>query len=220
MSTMEHTTQYAGRWLDVLRSVCSRSVRRQDGDLIHCLIKMKSKRIKLSTLRDTAVQACSDVIKDSTISTSKEETTQTRKRAHASTEGSSESSEKSKKKLVKDFTLDVIDESEVVSKDKGVSSEVVKKNIRTDTLPSKHSTDKKAVIDSSGIDDLCNDKTVYIEGLPYDSTDADVSLFFETCGEIKSIRLPKWHDSDRLRGYGHVQFATIESVKMALTLDG
>ena len=170
---------------------------------------MKLKRVKLSTLRDTAVQA-----KDSTILTSDGETAHSRKRTNTSTVEPSDSTEKRKKKLSNELPVDFNDERKVVS------SEVVKKNIKTDTLPSKHSADKKADIDSSGIDELCNDKTVYIEGLPYDSTDADVTLFFETCGEIKSIRLPKWHDSDRLRGYGHVQFSTIESVKMALSLDG
>jgi nucleolin len=37
-----------------------------------------------------------------------------------------------------------------------------------------------------------NEKTVYIEGLPYEATEDDVSNFFESCGRISSIRLPKW----------------------------
>jgi hypothetical protein len=32
-------------------------------------------------------------------------------------------------------------------------------------------------------------------GLPYDATDDDILSFFETCGHIQSVRLPKWHDS-------------------------
>lgn len=32
-------------------------------------------------------------------------------------------------------------------------------------------------------------------GLPYDATDNDILSFFETCGHIQSVRLPKWHDS-------------------------
>ena len=67
---------------------------------------------------------------------------------------------------------------------------------------------------------LCNERTVYIEGLPYDSNEEDVSKFFESCGKIQSVRLPKWHDSGRLRGYGHVEFLTLESVKKAIDLDG
>lgn len=71
-----------------------------------------------------------------------------------------------------------------------------------------------------GSDGLCDNKTVYVEGLPYDSVDSDIMTFFESCGQILSIRLPKWHDSGRLRGYGHVQFASADSVKKALDLDG
>lgn len=77
-----------------------------------------------------------------------------------------------------------------------------------------------SVINNSDSDYLCNDKTVYIEGLPYDSTEADVLSFFESCGHIQSVRLPKWHDSGRLRGYGHVQFSLSEAVTKALDLDG
>lgn len=71
-----------------------------------------------------------------------------------------------------------------------------------------------------GANGLCDDKTVYIEGLPYDSTESDIKTFFESCGDIQSVRLPKWHDSGRLRGYGHVQFHTAECVQKALDLDG
>ena len=71
-----------------------------------------------------------------------------------------------------------------------------------------------------GSDDLCDEKTVYIEGLPYDSTEEDIKAFFQSCGQIQSVRLPKWHDSGRLRGYGHVQFTSTSSVKEALNLDG
>jgi RNA recognition motif-containing protein len=175
---------------------------------------MKLKRVKLSTLRDTAVQASIDVDDESAISTSEKDVVHSRKRSYVSNEESSESTDKRRKKQV---TSNVIEESKSVKEN---PTETMKKSIKSDNLISKHPTDKKAETDNTGVDELCNDRTVYIEGLPYDSTDADVSLFFESCGEIKSIRLPKWHDSDRLRGYGHVQFSSIESVKEALTLDG
>lgn len=178
---------------------------------------MKLKRVKLSTLRDTSVQASIADDEESAISTSEKDVVHSRKRSHLSTEESSESKDKRNKKQVQDSTSKVIEDSKG---GKGNPTETVKKSIKSDNLISKVPIDKKAETDNTGIDELCNDKTVYIEGLPYDSTDADVSLFFESCGEIKSIRLPKWHDSDRLRGYGHVQFSSIESVKEALTLDG
>lgn len=82
------------------------------------------------------------------------------------------------------------------------------------------SAHKEANVDVTLVGDLCNDRTVYIEGLPYDSTEEDILAFFKSCGQIHSVRLPKWHDSGRLRGYGHVQFSSLESVKLALHLDG
>ena len=82
------------------------------------------------------------------------------------------------------------------------------------------SADKGLSLDVVAVGDLCNERTIYIEGLPYDSTEEDVCAFFKSCGPIDSVRLPKWHDSGRLRGYGHVQFSSVTSIKQALNLDG
>ena len=37
---------------------------------------------------------------------------------------------------------------------------------------------------------------------------------------MSSVRLPKWHDSGKLRGYGHVEFPTAQLATKALELDG
>jgi nucleolin len=65
-----------------------------------------------------------------------------------------------------------------------------------------------------------NSQTLYIEGLPFSATDDDVRRFFKDYGTVVSVRLPRWHDSGRLRGYGHVEFATAEAAKKAFELDG
>ena len=67
-----------------------------------------------------------------------------------------------------------------------------------------------------------NDRTVYIEGLPFESNEAQVREFFKAIksGEILSVRLPTWQDSGRLRGYGHVEFNKPQAAKDALKLDG
>jgi nucleolin len=65
-----------------------------------------------------------------------------------------------------------------------------------------------------------NNCTIYIEGLPFDATEEQITTFFRDCGQISSIRLPKWHDSGRLRGYGHVEFSEASSAIQALELDG
>jgi RNA recognition motif-containing protein len=45
---------------------------------------------------------------------------------------------------------------------------------------------------------------VYIEGIPYTATEADVSGFFADCGRVVAVRMPRYQDSGRPRGYAHV----------------
>jgi RNA recognition motif-containing protein len=65
-----------------------------------------------------------------------------------------------------------------------------------------------------------NNRTIYIQGLPFDAADEQVADFFKECGEVLSCRLPKWHDSGKLKGYGHVEFKSSASVLKALELNG
>ena len=60
--------------------------------------------------------------------------------------------------------------------------------------------------------------TVFIEGLPFTSTEEDVRSFFTThgCNDILQLRLPKWQDSGRLRGFGHVVFQSLDTKNRAL----
>ncbi|KAL9181166.1 hypothetical protein ACHAXT_009971 [Thalassiosira profunda] len=61
--------------------------------------------------------------------------------------------------------------------------------------------------------------TVFVEGLPFTSTESDVRAFFAShgCGDILQLRLPTWQDSGRLRGFGHVVFASPETRARALS---
>lgn len=76
-------------------------------------------------------------------------------------------------------------------------------------------------------------RTVFVEGIPFACTPEQVRAFFvqhllgeahdtdddnEDC--IVDLRLPVWHDSGRLRGYGHVVFQTLEQYDKALQLSG
>jgi nucleolin len=65
-----------------------------------------------------------------------------------------------------------------------------------------------------------NPRTVYVEGLPFDASEEDVQAFFRDVGPVRSLRLPRWHDSGRLRGYGHVEFGDVEAAARALELNG
>jgi len=67
---------------------------------------------------------------------------------------------------------------------------------------------------------LASSSTVYIEGIPYEATESDVREFFKGCGSLKSIRLPTWQDTGRLRGYGHLEFGEEDGANEAYKLDG
>lgn len=60
---------------------------------------------------------------------------------------------------------------------------------------------------------------MYIEGIPYASTEEEIKSLFSDCGEITSLRAPRYQDSGRLRGYAHITFSTAEAATAALELD-
>jgi len=65
--------------------------------------------------------------------------------------------------------------------------------------------------------------TVYVEGISYEATEDDLVRFFQDkgCGKVKEVRLPRWQDSGRPRGYAHIEFKkTDEGVAKALSLSG
>ena len=61
-----------------------------------------------------------------------------------------------------------------------------------------------------------NERTVYMEGLPFDASEQSINEFFSSVGAPVGLRLPRWHDSGRLRGYGHVEFRTAEEASKAI----
>jgi len=104
-----------------------------------------------------------------------------------------------------------------------VGSGVAKKQAKDRTgQNTKKGTEAKGGREDAGPQDgiYANNRTVYIEGVPFAKTDEDVRAFFASCGEIVSLRLPKWQDTGRLRGYGHVEFASTEGADKAKQLDG
>ncbi|CAH0375016.1 unnamed protein product [Pelagomonas calceolata] len=63
-------------------------------------------------------------------------------------------------------------------------------------------------------------RTVYCEGLRYDEAEDDVRAFFAAHGAIKELRLPRYQDSGRLRGYGHIEYESANSATAALKASG
>jgi nucleolin len=58
-------------------------------------------------------------------------------------------------------------------------------------------------------------RTVYLEGIPYEASEAQVRDFFRGL-DLTSLRLPTWQDSGRLRGYGHATFRSVEDARTAV----
>jgi nucleolin len=69
-----------------------------------------------------------------------------------------------------------------------------------------------------------DDRTAYVMGMPFEADEAAIHSFFEGCGAdsdgIESIRLPRYQDTGRCMGYGHVVFESVEALERAMTKDG
>lgn len=58
--------------------------------------------------------------------------------------------------------------------------------------------------------------TVYVEGISYDAEDADVKTMFDQIGSVVELRMPRWHDSNKPRGFAHVVFKDSAHVPIAI----
>ncbi|OWZ22632.1 hypothetical protein PHMEG_0002610 [Phytophthora megakarya] len=62
--------------------------------------------------------------------------------------------------------------------------------------------------------------TVYVEGIPYRANEGDLVTHFSSCGTVREVRMPRYQDSGKPRGYAHVVFDDEAALKKALKLDG
>lgn len=88
-----------------------------------------------------------------------------------------------------------------------------KRKSKSDTAnDTTSSTSKPLLVESHDSKIASLDRTIYVEGLPFDATEADVRDWFaariqdDNDNDIEELRLATWHDTGRLRGYGHVVF--------------
>jgi len=61
--------------------------------------------------------------------------------------------------------------------------------------------------------------SIFISGIPYESTLDDLKSIFTDCGEIASIKMPSYQDSGKNRGYAHIVFSEASSASKALLKD-
>jgi nucleolin len=104
------------------------------------------------------------------------------------------------------------------------SQNIKKSKISEKSEPKPVTAKTKAVSNTSSTNpqaqEYVNDRTVYIQGLPFTCEEDEVRNFFNDCGEIRSVRLARWHDSGKLKGYGHVEFTDESGAEKALELSG
>lgn len=51
-----------------------------------------------------------------------------------------------------------------------------------------------------------NNKSVFVSGIPYSTTEDELRAMFEKCGAIKSLKVPRYQDTGRNLGYAHIVF--------------
>ena len=61
---------------------------------------------------------------------------------------------------------------------------------------------------------------IFLSGLPYECNEDEIIGFLGKKRKIDSIRMSKWQDSGKCRGYAHVTLKTEKSYKKCLKKDG
>lgn len=65
----------------------------------------------------------------------------------------------------------------------------------------------------TNINNSSEEKSVFVSGIPYTTTETELREIFEKCGIINSIKLPKYQDSGRNLGYAHIVFQKQKGVE-------
>jgi RNA recognition motif-containing protein len=63
-------------------------------------------------------------------------------------------------------------------------------------------------------------KKLFVSGLPFEVKPADVSIIFQSCGKVVSVKLIKFGDTGRCNGQAYVTFDTDKAAEEALKLSG
>jgi len=74
----------------------------------------------------------------------------------------------------------------------------------------KDEKDEEKTLASSSSSSSAKDDptTVFVSGLSYEATEEDVRSFFNPCGTVREVRMPRFQDSGKPMGYAHVEFGS------------
>lgn len=90
-------------------------------------------------------------------------------------------------------------------------------DIQKSTSNSTDKPKKRKIQDIESIPDEC--KLLFVKNLPYETTEDLVKQKFEKFGEVESVRLGRWNNTGRLKGFGYVAFKTTKGLKKAYKKD-
>jgi nucleolin len=68
--------------------------------------------------------------------------------------------------------------------------------------------------------ETANQTQVFIQGISYEANEEMIKELFQNCGEIVAVKMPRYHDSGKPRGYAHIEFSSPEGAQAALKLNG
>ncbi|RLN87357.1 hypothetical protein BBJ28_00001439 [Nothophytophthora sp. Chile5] len=108
-------------------------------------------------------------------------------------------------------------------------AEIEEEEVETVPVPAKKAEKKKKkkpVVEDDASKELQEEigqkteATVYVEGIPYRADEGDLVTHFSSCGAVREVRMPRYQDSGKPRGYAHVVFEDEAALEKALKLDG
>lgn len=60
--------------------------------------------------------------------------------------------------------------------------------------------------------------TVFVGNLSFQATEQDIASTFAQCGAINQIRLPRYHDTGKMKGYAYLEFQDLDSATKCINL--
>jgi nucleolin len=75
---------------------------------------------------------------------------------------------------------------------------------------------KKEVVQDKENENQADKKSIFVSGLPFLATYDEIRNLFENCGEIISMKVPKFQDSGRNIGYAHIVYSNNESIEKVI----
>ena len=114
-----------------------------------------------------------------------------------------------------------IEEEEKEKEEQEKNPEIINIEEKEDKQNDKKKKDKNKIKNKKSKEqkskEPCNG--IFINGIPYETTEEELKELFSPFGEIEQIKLPKYQDSGRNIGYCHIYYTSVDSANKALELD-